>query len=251
MTGGLSGYHFSIDDVFNSLIEASDQHIPLFDHPFFNFVKGLHDQFDAAIDCYVFYRGEINGKVRTLQEVSSHIKQTIMANPWLKLGPHADDYQSPPYAEKPANVIDTFDKIYSEINRFAGGKNNSRLIRLHYFSELYELADYFKERKVRALFTTDKDIFSYRMPRKIEDSLDDQGVVNYRGMTFIRTHFRVEYFINDYPTVHERNNQLKRLFEKYQFVIFFTHECDISNPKVRQAITSSINFCTKLGLHSI
>ena len=36
-------YHFSVDDVFESLIEITDKGIEVFEHPFFSFLKELHD----------------------------------------------------------------------------------------------------------------------------------------------------------------------------------------------------------------
>jgi len=73
-------YHFSVDDVFNALIEISDRKIDVFEHPFFAFLKELHDEFDTNIDLYVFFQRKINGKLRTLRDVSGSIKQELINN---------------------------------------------------------------------------------------------------------------------------------------------------------------------------
>ena len=245
-----NSYNFSVDDVFESLIEVTDKKLSLFDQSFFKFIKGLHNKFNADIHCYLFYRGVINGKLRSLQEVPSDIKNIIRENSWLRFGPHSLDYNTAPYAERPEKMMETFDKIYSEIYRFAGNEHVSEFARLHYFSELYELADYFESKGVKALFSTDKDILTHRMPKSIKKSLSSQGVGQYKGMNFIRTHFRIEYFITDYKSDKARKTYLKNLLDTFGFIIFFTHECDISNPKVRRAIISCLQECKDFGLIS-
>lgn len=246
-----STYHFSIDDVFNSLIELSDQKIPFFHHPFYRFLKEAHDKFGTNIDLYCFYQREIDGKMRTLRDVSSHIKQTIQANPWLRFGPHALDYATAPYNQKPNDAAEAFDKIYHEIKRFAGIRNFSRFIRLHYFSEVYELAEYFKSRGVEALFSTDKDVFSHRMPEKVKQSLAMKGLASYQKMNFIRTHFRVENFVQLQRSDKEINQFLIKFLDKFGFIMFFTHEYDVPDPRVKPATMVLINKCINLKLKTI
>ncbi|MCL4359694.1 hypothetical protein M1555_00365 [Patescibacteria group bacterium] len=244
-------YHFSVDDVFNCLIEVSDQKIDLFDHPFFRFLLHLHDAYGASIDLYLFYQSVINGSLRMLTEVSGRLKTSLSVNPWLRFGPHALDYATAPYAQKPESVIPVFDAIYSCIDRFASSSNLSKLVRLHYFSELYELADYFEGRGVRALFSTDKEIFSHRMPDKNRKSLQARGTTTYKGMSFVRSQFRVEYWIRDYLSVRSQVRYLGKLFDTYRFITFFTHECDMSNEDVRNAIELILNECHKRRYVSI
>ena len=113
-------FHFSVDDVFDALLEVTDSRIPLFDHPFFFFLNAMHREFDAKIGCHLFYQKKLDGKLRTLKEVLSVKDQLAGGNPWLFFAPHALEYETPPYAQSVEDQIQTFDKIYREIERIAG-----------------------------------------------------------------------------------------------------------------------------------
>jgi hypothetical protein len=233
-------YHFSVDDVFESFLEVSDSQIALFDHPFFQFLKDVHDEFNATISLYLFYQKEICGFLRTLAEVSDANKCVLGANPWLQLGPHALDYDTPPYAQNPAEQIEVFNATYAEIERFAGNDGMSKWVRLHYFSESYELAEYFRMKGVTALLSTDKEAISYRMPAAARKQLRDEGAVNYEGMTFVRTHFRVEMLVRDRePSPHEVQNTIESFLTRLGYAVVMTHEYELARPEV-QATTAAI-----------
>ena len=62
-------YHFSVDDVFECLIEVTDKDMPLFEHPFFKLLKEMHNLYDISVGLNLFYEKEIGGIVRSLKEV--------------------------------------------------------------------------------------------------------------------------------------------------------------------------------------
>jgi len=233
-------YHFSIDDVFDSFIEVSDSQLPLFKHPFFRFLKSIHEKYDATIALYLFYQKEIHGRLRTLAEVSDANKCALRTNPWLRLGPHALDYVTPPYAQSPAEQRKVFDAIYAEIDRFAGNEIMSKWVRLHYFSESYELAKYFRARGVEALLATDKDAVSYRLSIPAKERLRAKDAVDYEGMTFRRTHLRVETLVHERtPSLHEIWNLIEPFLTRSGCMVVMTHEYELMRPEI-QAVTASI-----------
>ena len=65
----LPWYHFSIDDVFDSLIEVTVKNIPLFKHPFFSLMKEVHDKYGTQVDLELFWEREIDGTLYTLADV--------------------------------------------------------------------------------------------------------------------------------------------------------------------------------------
>jgi hypothetical protein len=232
-------YHFSVDDVFDPFIEVSDRQIPLFDHPFFHFLKEVHDECGTNISLYLFYQKRIHSFIRTLAEVSAVSKETLKKNPWLRFGPHALDYDTPPYAQSPAEQSKVFDAIYTEIERFAGNGGMSKWVRLHYFSESYELAEYFKTKDVTALLSTDKEAISYRMPAYAKEQLRNRGVTDYEGMTFVRSHLRVETLVRDRTSFEEAHGTIESLLTRLGHVVIMTHEYELAHPEVR-AMTASI-----------
>lgn len=242
-------YHFSVDDVFDALIEVSDQKIPLFKHPFFFFLKKINSEFGAKIGLHLFYQKKIKGKIRTLREVES-VKKEIEENPWLFFGPHALDYETPPYTQSVNEQIETFEKIYKEIDRFAGKKVYTNYVRLQYYSESFELGSYFKEKNVNALFTTDREVGSHRMPRIIGNQLLEKGYTKYKGMDFVRTHFRVEFFAKEKIGKQEVINRFKKTVQKYGFIIFYTHEVDMKKIAERKMAELMFEATQKLNLFS-
>ena len=240
-------YHFSVDDVFDVLIEVTDRKLELFTHPFFRFLKEMHDEFGMQTSLYLFFQKEIDGSVRTLREVTDVHRTALQASQWLRFGPHTLDYAHSPYAQMPTEQVKIFDTIYKEINRFAGSDVRARWVRLHYFSESYELADYFHKKGVEALFTTDKDAISYRIPdEEIKSDLARRGYVDYRGMTIIRSHGRIENLESN-ETSEARFSQL---LSSPGFCIFFTHEVDCASLQIQNHIRHMARFFRQKGIPS-
>jgi hypothetical protein len=244
----MPSYHFSIDDVFDAFIEVSDSRLPLFDHPFFRFLKEAHDEFGANVSLYLLYQKKIRDRIRTLAEVSETNIETLRENRWLRFGPHALDYETPPYTQSPTEQITVFDAIYTEIERFAGG-GTSTWVRLHYFSESYELAEYFQTKGVEALLSTDKAAVSYRLPVYAQEQLSNQGIVNYKGMTFVRSHLRVETLARD---ISPRNVQraIEPLLPHPGRVVVLTHEYELALPEVRAMAVAMLRYLKNRGVGS-
>ena len=244
-------FHFSVDDVFDALLEVTDNQIPLCDHPFFFFLNGIHREFGTKIGCHLFYQKNNNGNLRTLKEVSSLKDQLGDANPWLFFAPHALEYETPPYAQSAEDQIQTFEKIYREIDRIAGSHVYTQFLRLHYYSESYELGDYFRTRGVRALFATHRNIGSHRMPDHVARQLLADGFANYQGMNFIRTQFKVEGWPAENATSTEVMEQIATPYKKHGFITFYSHECDIMNETGRNRARLMFDAVRKLNLKNI
>src|SRR3989344_2595076 len=243
-------YHFSIDDVFDCLIEITDKNIPLFNHPLLKYLKAQHEQFGVSIGLNVFYQKIINGKLRTLREVLV-FKKELAKSPWLFFGPHALDYETPPYVQSEKDQIKTFDKIYKEIDRFAGKNTHSKYVRLQYYSESFELANYFHKKNVLALFTTDRERGTHEMPNNIGTELLKKGFAKFKGMNFIRTQFRVEFFRDEKLKKRGVFNRLRQALTKYGFLVFYTHEIDLQQKPGQEMARLMLEQAEKLNLKSI
>lgn len=245
-----NSYHFSVDDVFDALIEISDKNLSLFNHPFFKFLKKIHQEFDVNVGLHLFYQKKIGRSIRTLGEVIS-LKNQLKKEDWLFFAPHALEYDTPPYAQSASEQITTFNKIYKQIDRFAGKKNYTKYVRLQYYSESFELKDYFKVKGVETLFTTDREVGSHRMPKKVGSRLVEKGYVKYKGMNFIRTHFRVEFFAKEEIEQKDVLERMKKAFLKYGFIVFYTHEVDIMEEKGQKMAKLMFDATRKLNLVSV
>jgi hypothetical protein len=245
-------YHFSIDDVFDSLIEATDSHIALFEHPFFAFLHSLHANYASSIDLYLFYQKTVQGKQRRLSEVSSHLKKDFMKAKWLRLGPHALDYDTAPYVQSIEAQKKTFNAIYKEIDRFAGPDNRSQWLRLHYFSEAYELANYWQSQGVDTLLLTDKPAVAYRLPSKEREQLAKEGFIKYQRLNLRSSHERMENLVTEAISEPELQTRLASHLEKHNCLILFSHEIDMGEANVQAVTHRSLSYVSKnLGIGCI
>tara|TARA_B100001173_G_C15870831_1_gene497200 strand:+ start:67 stop:813 length:747 start_codon:yes stop_codon:yes gene_type:complete len=221
-------FHFSIDDVFESLIEVSDKNIPLKKHWFFKILYNLWKRYKIKTAIYLFYQKKIDGKLRTLKEVKS-IKNEIKGK-WIYFNFHGLDKYNPPFSQSIQNQKKIFEKIRKEIIRFAGKKNFSSLVRLHYYSESFELSKYLKNKKVKGLFTTDKKVTAYKLPKKNKKDLFENGFSFFKNLKFIRTDFRVEKLSDSKSFKKIKHLFLKKIKIKNNIVIY-THEYELKKIK--------------------
>lgn len=244
-------FHFSIDDVFDSLIEVTDKNIPLFKHPYFSLLKEMHDRYGVTVGLHLFFQKEIDGKLRNLCDVRDLKKEILDAGGWIYFGPHALDHETAPYNQSKDEQIAVFNRTYDEIDRFAGKNSYARWVRLHYYSESYELADYFTKRGVTALFSTDRSVGSHRMPQNIKDRLNNIGRASHKGMDFIRTQFRVEFFADDNLNKQAIENLFKESLVKYGYIILYTHEYEFVRREVCEALKMSFEALDRLSIKSL
>lgn len=230
---GTTCYHFSIDDVFESLFEAADRGISLWKQPMFAFLAGLHESHGLKVDLYLFVEGVIDGKRRHLRELPDRLRDDFArARDWVRLGPHARDYERAPYQQTAEENRETFRETFEQIDRLAGPEFRSRQVRLHYFSEAYDSADDLLEAGVEGLFLTDKDAVSYHLPPELTRELAGRGEIEYRGLRLIRSHTRLETLVETHPEPPACRAELDRFIEAHGHLVLFTHEIDLARPEV-------------------
>ena len=213
-------FHFSVDDVFASLIEITDKNIPLKNHWFFKQLYNLWSKYQIKTSCNLFYEGFVNGNRRSLEQVRS-IKDEIREG-WLYFGPHALNIGTPPYKQTNSNQIKTFDKIYNEIDRFAGTRHRCSFLRLHYYSESYQLANYWKKNKIKGIFANE---------------LIKNGVAKYKETNLIRTDFRIE-FLSKKKMINKKKiiNIFEEKLKEKSFIIIYSHEYELKK-KINKHVT--------------
>lgn len=244
-------YHFSVDDVFDSLIDVTRQGTPLFEHPFFALMKEVHDTYDAAIDLELFWERDIDNVLYTLRDVRDLREEIRKEGSWLRFGPHAQSYMVAPHEQFPHEQQRIFDDIYEQVERFAGKEFFAPWVRLHFYAESYELADYFKNKGVTALFSTDREAGSHRMlPENAKELLTD-GFTTHEGMNFIRTQFRLEFFTNNRNTDEDLRRIFKEALAQYGHITFYSHEYEFARAEVRNMIRRVFEVLKSLKVESI
>lgn len=244
-------YHFSVDDVIDSLIDVSNSSEDLFSNYFFKFLDMIHNKYDTNIDLYCFYQKNIKNKLRTLSDVSNKHEGFFKNNSWIRFGPHALEYDSPPYAQTPDQQIDTFDSIYKEIERFSGHKSKCEFLRLHFFTESYELSEYLQTKNVHSLFTTDKPAIAYRLSNDLKNELNSNGYVKFNEIYFVRSHFRIETLVNENYSDEKICELIDHCLSTYGFVTFLTHERELIHPKIQKVIEFVLSYLKDNNIMSV
>ena len=235
-------FHYSVDDVFISLIEVTDNDIPLIQHPFFRDLKLLYNKYNLITTLYTFGNGIIDGRLRQLSEVRS--LQEEISEGWLKFAPHTLNFKTPPFTRTLDQNLTDFQNIFDELLRISEG-NISRSIRLHYYSECFEMQTFFKSYGIEELFTTDKPAVTYRLPEIDKNYLAKNGTHLFNGLWMTSTHFRVEDLANQGLTPLETYEKFSNTLEFTNRLILYSHECEHSRNIVQQQFFKSIKILTQ------
>jgi hypothetical protein len=242
-------YHFSIDDVFEELLEISDADGKLFDSPFFLFLKEMHEKYGTHSSLYLFYEKNIDGKFRSLKEIKSFSKELVSID-WLHFAPHAKNFETPPFEQSVDEFNLVCENIYYEIDRIFGKKNAS-MVRLHFYSEIYELADYFSSKKVVALYTTDRDVGAYRLPNVNAQELLLISYTLFNNIFFIRTHFRLEDITSKRFSDSDIFEMFDQYFKQYGFITIYSHEYELRRSEVRNTMRRCLSQFEILDIKSL
>lgn len=230
-------FHFSIDDVFDTLIDASISKISIKQHPFYENLLRLSESYGVSTGLNVFYQGKkdyIDYDLGMVKDFYDDLK-----GGWLKFAPHALNFDSPPYTQEIGQQEDFLKKTYLELDRIAGKSNRSQGIRLHYYSEAIEMIDLLKKYGVSYLFTTDKPIYAHRLNEFQINEIRKNGYVSVGGMLFVRTDFRVEDIANKKLSRYEIAKIFEKTFYSYDKVVLYAHEYEYR----RKDIYEYTNLC--------
>lgn len=242
----LASFHISIDDVFDCLIDIVDRGQSVARQPVLGFCEALAAE-GAPVDLYVFRSAIVGGRLRRLDEVGPAAAERLAAVPGIRFGPHAEDYATAPHAQPLDAQRETMAGLFAAIGRFASARQRSRWLRLHYFSECYELAPLWRSNGVEALFTTDKPAIAYRLPEEARESLRLRGAVDFGGIGFRRSHLRLESFADEAADLPRFLARIDAALADHGFVTLFTHEVDIADPRVRTLALASVRHLVGMG----
>lgn len=246
-----SVYHLSIDDVFTSLIEISDQGIRLFEHPLFSFLQSLHERFGIHVDLYLFAEGEVLGRRRTLGELNEQLRAELSDAHWIHLGPHALNYSTAPFGQPQDELIKSLDTLYEQIDCLSGKNSRSRWLRLHYFSECFEVLPYLRSKGVEAILLTDRPAVSFRLSASQTTLLETSGSVAFGGVSLLRSFQRVESLVNMDLDDLKLVEMLRERLDMHGYVALFTHEINLADPKVRDLLTRFLQNLEGLGARPV
>jgi len=244
-------FHFSIDDVLGSLLQLSDWNLKISQQPMLAFLAELHAETGVKSDLYLFLQTiAADGRTRHLKELSGAACEMLRSARHLRYGPHARDYQTAPHAETVYEVTQGMTHLFENIERFSTPDQRSDWVRLHYFSELHELASFWTRHNVQALMTTDKPAVAYRFGQQEIEELTSTGKTEFNGLGFVRSNLRLEFFLEDAADPERFCARMDDHLARQGFVTIFTHEDDLNDERVRKLVAAAARHAQELGIIS-
>ena len=237
----MSFMHISFDDVttcFNNL--KNNGYTSLYEEPFFNWLKTLHDNYGAKFSLYAY-----NDSLTSLP--NTYAEEFLQAKDWLKIGLHATNSSSNFGSSTYEQGKTAWNTFVDNVTRITGTYLSvDRMPRLHTFAGSEEALKGMRDANYGAIgfLSADDARNSYYFEDEITTYLySNDHITDYKnGLTFVATDLRTDWFAgtsasNEYrePT---KDNVYDELVERYTNVeyansissyILFGHEWQFYN----------------------
>lgn len=230
-------FHFSIDDVFSLLLDSSIHKLNLKNHIIIGELYKYYIKYGLVTSLYCFREKKIYNYNINFFDLTFPKNRKI---DWLNFGFHAKNFKTPPYAMDVSLLKNEFNEFTKKIHN-SSKLIKSEYIRLHYYSECFELKNIFKKYKLKGLFTTDKKKLSYRLNQKNKIDLKNRGFTIYDDLQFIKTFFRIEDFSKNNLSKIDILTLLEKTFNDYEFLTIYVHEYDLYNQKTFEYLKITLN----------
>lgn len=241
LLNGRSFIHISFDDVNNCFTNLKNKtYNSLYEEPFFNWLKSLHDTYGAKFSLYAYNNSLTNVP-------NTYAKEFLQAKDWLKIGLHAtnssSNFSSSTY-EEGKSAWNTF---VNNVVRITGSYLSvDRMPRLHTFAGSEEALKGMRDANYGAIgfLSADDARNSYYFNDATKDYLyyNDHVTDHKNGLIFVATDLRTDWFVgtsgnNEYrkPTKTNVYDELVYRYSSVEFAnstssyILFGHEWQFYN----------------------
>ena len=187
--------HISVDDTvhcFENLADNSYQ--SLFDEPFFNKLKILHDEYGAKFSLYTY--------TSVLEKVSDKYKSEFTASAgWLKVGFHSISYGFILKDATYSQGLQYWNDFVSNVERVCGSVDSlDRLPRLEHFSGSHQALLGMRDANcgAKGFLSADDNRLSYYFDSEMMENLYDSDYLKDEDnkLLFLSTDFRIDWFYN-------------------------------------------------------
>lgn len=225
--------HLSIDDaecIFD-LIVNENKYSSIFDQPFLNYLKTLHEEYDIKVTLYTFSDLFISSKSYSVSELSQRFLSELSKNStWLKIGYHWEGFDFNPKIIK-KKFKNSFQKTYDTFHANNDSSIWSKTLRLHYFYSPDSLLECLEN--VRTLLCADtKGRQSYDLTINESKAVEAHRPLTKNGIVYIPTDIRIENYFDIKKELYARSN--------YDTLVVFTHEWALTPQSINQIIRNLI-----------
>lgn len=188
---------FSVDDATEIFwtIYNNPQYESIFDEPRMKMLKDFHEEYDADVTLFLYE--ELYDW--NMDMFPTKYKREFKANAdWLKLGWHAYNENNPSdYKISSEQMIESFERTYTDIIRFAGDRSLAKELRLHYWYGDSKLMNYLAEVGIDYIYYPDRtDVVGYDFSEQEDALIRKEGILTKKycnsNITYIVTDCRLE-----------------------------------------------------------
>lgn len=209
--------HMSLDDFYVALYditENANKYNSIFDNMTFNFLKQMHEVYNAKFSLYCF---------DNISNITTKFKQEFINNSdWLKFGFHASgDVRYELNTEQEATEFNTsFLNVKKSIYNFAGENSFCEIYRIHYFSCPELCKKGLLKLGCKGLLSADDTRISYDLTEAENKVLYNDNIF-YKDIYYYKTNMRYEL----------ENDVISKLetLKNNNILVLFTHEQELNN----------------------
>lgn len=243
--------HLSVDDVSVCLAAlGAEAHASPWGVPTFAALRALHERHGVVVSLYVFERAGS----WCLSDVPSHYRAHFAAAAsWLRFGFHARDRDSD-YGSAGVGVAraaQDYRRVTDEVRRFAGVAAIDRMPRVHRFRGRLDVVRAWRDQVdgVRGLLCADDDRSEvYHLGGSLREALRRDGAAfdEREDLELLSSLTRLEGSIDDLDRTLD-TAAARSAARAGVPICLFTHEPDLSEPRVRARIDAALRWARRRG----
>lgn len=247
----MKSFCFTVDDNIRFFKEiAENNYKSIFEHPYLNLYRRLHEKFNLKIQLNLFYRmGDFNLSLFS-EKYSDEFKENAH---WLKLSFHSDSEKSNIYMTSPyEEVFDDLKKVNDEILRFASKKNLAKTTTIHCCRTTPEGLTAIKDNGVKGLL----GLWDNEKNPRVSYNLDCDGIykgeikeengISFSKIDIILNSFKREEILAQLEKLKSRDFIKTMIHEQYFYADYKNYQ-----PDFEDKIASAFDFLIKSGYESV
>ena len=183
----MKAFCFTVDDNIRFFKEICErEYSSIFDHPYLDLMKRLHERFDLKVQLNLFYRMEGFDLSMMSEKYADEWRECA---DWLKLSFHSELENVKPYKDSSySEVFSDCERVNREILRFASDESLARTTTLHYCVTTEEGVGALYDNGVRGLLglfgDEERPRSSYSLPEDVASRIRAGETVRVGDMAF-------------------------------------------------------------------